>query len=120
MLNEIIRYFDLQSASRGTASGYSAAAMRVFQQYAALVLGIAVQPFLAEFQVLHHWNINLAEWLNWFLFALITGLLIFPGVYKQAFDANQPKFVQFCAIFASGIGWKSLLTTAGKAAVSGG
>jgi hypothetical protein len=115
MLNEIIRYFDLQSARRGIATAHSTATMRVFQQYCALVLGIAIQPFLAEFQVSHHWNINLTEWLNWFVFALITGLLIFPGVYKKAFDPNQPQFVQFCAIFASGIGWKSLLTTAGKA-----
>jgi hypothetical protein len=111
MLNQIIQYFDLQSERRGTAEAYAAGAnLTVLPQYLALVAGIAVQPFLAEFQTTGRWNLHLAAWLSWLLFAGLTGILIFPTVYRKAFDAEQPTFVQFCAVFATGIGWKSLLT----------
>ena len=115
-INGIIHYFDLQSGRRGTGQGYSAGQeLRVLPQYIALVLGIAVQPFLAQFQITHEWIVDVHQWLSWSLFAVITGLLIFPGVYKSAFDPTKPQFVQFCGIFAAGVGWKSLLTAAAKA-----
>lgn len=120
LLNPIVRYFDLQSERRGVARGYAADGnLTVFPQYVALVLGIAVQPYLAQFQTTGEWSWDVQNWLSWLLFAGITGLIIFPGVYRKAFDADQPKFVQFCAIFATGIGWKSLLTAAVKASVPG-
>lgn len=117
-MNRIIRYFDLQSARRGRAAGYrGGASLSVFRQYFSLVLGIAAQPFLAQFQITHKWSLDYGEWVSWFVFAIITGLLIFPAVYKNAFDPGKPHFVQFCAIFAAGVGWKSLLTAAAKAGV---
>ncbi len=117
-MNGIIRYFDLQSARRGVAAGYAARVpLSVFPQYLALVLGITVQPFLAQFQITHKWSLDYGEWASWFAFALITGLLVFPAVYKKAFDPDKPYFVQFCAIFTAGVGWKSLLTVAAKAGI---
>lgn len=117
-MNRIIRYFDLQSARRGRAAGYrGGASLSVFRQYFSLVLGIAAQPFLAQFQITHKWSLDYGEWVSWLVYAIITGLLIFPAVYKNAFDPGKPHFVQFCAIFAAGVGWKSLLTAAAKAGV---
>jgi hypothetical protein len=78
-------------------------------QYCALVLGIFVQPFLAEFQKTHVWN--LVGWQNWIIFSVIAAFIIFPGVYKQSFDRSDKLLVQFCTIFVSGLGWQSLLQT---------
>jgi hypothetical protein len=115
-INRVIQYFDLQSNQRGVARGFGESQnLRVFPQYLALVLGIAVQPSLAQFQATQKWAIDPGQWTSWVGFALVTGLLIFPAVYKRAFDPGQPRFLQFCAIFSTGVGWKSLLTTAVKA-----
>jgi hypothetical protein len=45
--------------------------------------------------------------------------LIFPGVYKSAFDPGKPLFVQLCAIFTAGVGWQSLFK-AGATVLGGG
>jgi hypothetical protein len=42
-------------------------------------------------------------------------VLIFPAVYRNAFDPQKPLFVQLCAIFASGVGWQGLLDAVTKA-----
>ncbi len=49
------------------------------------------------------------------MFAIFVGTVIFPAVYKTAFDPTKPIFVQLCAIFTSGLGWQALLQTAVKA-----
>jgi hypothetical protein len=119
-LNRIISYFDLQSQRRGqiqfTAAGPN---LTVFPQYVALVAGIIVQPFLASYQTTGHWNFTtFGALVSWSIFAIITGCIIFPGVYRKAFDPDQPKFVQWCTIVAVGIGWKSLLGAATKVATT--
>jgi len=115
-LNDVIGYFDLQSHRRTLLPEQQAAngqSFPVWPQYAALVLGIAVQPFFAKFQQTHMWNLD--GWQGWVVFSLIAGILIFPGIYKKTFDASGNLWVQLCAIFASGIGWQSLLETGAKA-----
>jgi hypothetical protein len=120
-INNILRYFDLQSQRRGKPIGHDAStSLTVFPQYIALVLGIIAQPFMASFQTTGVWDVTFESLINWSVFAIITGLLVFPGVYRKAFDAGQPKFIQWCAIFAAGIGWKSLISTAAKAVVPPG
>lgn len=116
-MNRLIRYFDLASEqrSRGAVSrSADGQPLHWFWQYLALVLGIIVQPFLAAYQQLGHWQLTGLPGRT--LFALLVGLVVFPGVYKNAFDPGKPIFVQFCAIFAAGMGWESLLRTAVKAA----
>lgn len=51
------------------------------------------------------------------MFGVIIGALIFPGVYKNAFDPRKPWFIQLCAIFAAGIGWQSVIQGGAKAAL---
>ncbi len=81
-------------------------------QYGVLVLGIVVQPFFSRYQEMKSWNVG-DPW-GWLLFSVIVGVIIFPAVYKRAFDQGNPVFVQLCAIFVTGLGWQSLLTTAVK------
>jgi hypothetical protein len=112
-LNDFLRYFDLQSDRRPQTLEAQAQAQGqdfpTVPQYCALVLGIFVQPFLAEFQKTHVWN--LAGWSGWIIFSAIAGIIIFPLIYKNSFDRNSNLFVQLCAIFVSGLGWQSLLQT---------
>ncbi len=83
-------------------------------QYLALVLGIAIQPFFAGYQNTSVWAIE-GLW-GRLLFSVIAGVIIFPAVYKNAFDPDKPLIVQLGAIFAAGMGWESLLATALTAA----
>lgn len=119
-LDSLIRYFDLASETRGEGAsvvseeGQKAAPW--IPQYIALVLGITLQPPFEHFRnsTPHEWGWGATQ--IWIPFALIVGIVIFPAIYKNAFDANKPIFVQLCAIFASGLGWQALLQTAVKAA----
>jgi hypothetical protein len=113
--NDLLRYFDLQSGRRPEGAQMQAGDSQhfpVFPQYCALVLGIFVQPFLAEFQKAHAWN--LAGWQSWIIFSALVGIVILPSVYKQSFDRSSNLFVQLCTIFVSGLGWQSLMQTAVK------
>lgn len=85
-------------------------------QYFALALGVAAEPFLHTFIATKHWfGTTTPDLIPQTVFGLIMAVLIFPGVYKSSFDPASPRFVQFCAIVASGIGWQSLFSTASKA-----
>ena len=119
-LESVIRYFDLASETRpkkaiSVADGAGKPAPWI-PQYIALVLGIVVQPPFEHFR-----NTNPHVWAfqsipAWIPFALIVAVVIFPALYKNAFDPTKPIFVQLCTIFASGLGWQALLETAVKAA----
>jgi hypothetical protein len=101
-LNAVINYFDLQAKWRGTPAAQGGGQdLSVMPQYAALVLGVLVQPFFEHFRTTGEWNVNMASLLKWGAFALLVGLIIFPSVYRKAFDPGQPKFVQFCVIFVA-------------------
>lgn len=132
MLNKLIAYFDLFADSRGqprlqgrevniqSGSGDTGgspppgANLSVFPQYIALVLGILVQPYFEKYRASGSWAFSTDSALGWLLFAIIAGVIVFPSVYRRAFDPGQPLFVQFCVIFAGGMGWKALLDTALK------
>jgi hypothetical protein len=83
-------------------------------QWSALFGGILIQPFFQAYQAssTHTWSFN--GFGGWTLFALITSVVIFPAVYKKAFDQDSPAIVQLAPIFTAGLGWQSLLTTAIK------
>lgn len=88
-----------------------------FGQWLALFAGVLIQPFFQAYQATHKWQ--WAGFSGWALFALITSILIFPAVYRKAFDRDKPVIVQVGPIFAAGLGWQSLLTTAVKVATGG-
>lgn len=115
-MNRIIDYFNLGS-NVGPKTGRGVGrpgALHWLPQYLTLVLGIVVQPFFAAYQQTGQWNFNGIT--GRVLFASIVGVVVFPAVYKKAFDPDKPLFVQLCAIFAVGMGWESLLRTALKVA----
>jgi hypothetical protein len=119
VVNDLIRYFDLQSHRRGIPVAHDAgtAPLRVFPQYFAFVLGMVVQPFLTRFRATGSWgDLSWSSVLSWTLFAVLVGLAVFPAVYRRAFDPDHPVFVQFCAVFSSGLGWESLFSAAVKTA----
>ena len=113
IMNSIIRYFDLVSNLRPTAATATARGKKlppIWPQYVVLVLGVLIQPFLAAYQQTRAWNFTgLAGRL---LFAVIVGIVILPGVYKNSFDPEKPLFIQLCLLFVAGMGWESLLRTA--------
>jgi hypothetical protein len=82
-------------------------------QWVALFAGVLIQPFFQNYQATHQWTFGGLG--GWALFSLITSVLIFPAVYKNAFDEDKPVIVQLAPIFAAGLGWQSLLTTVIKA-----
>lgn len=113
---KIIDYFDLGADVRpktGKRAGRDKS-LHWLPQYVTLVLGIVVQPFFAAYQQNAQWNFRGIG--GRVLFASIVGVVVFPAVYKRAFDPDKPLFVQLCAIFALGMGWESLLRTAMKVA----
>lgn len=134
MLNKLIAYFDLFTDTRGQPrlqgrevnirSGFQdkggspppSPNLSVLPQYVALVLGIVVQPYFEKYRASGSWAFSIDSALSWFAFGVIAGVIVFPSVYRRAFDVGQPLFVQFCVIFAGGMGWKALLDTALKVA----
>jgi hypothetical protein len=108
-------YFDLKqpaaALSDEIAQRLTSNNFMIFQ-YATLVGGIIVQPFFTQYQETKTWNVN-DPW-GWMVFSVIVGLVVFPAVYRRAFDSEKPLFVQLCTIFVAGLGWQSLLTTAIK------
>jgi hypothetical protein len=85
-----------------------------FGQWVALFAGVMIQPSFQAYQATHKWAFDGLG--GWAFFALITSVLIFPAVYRNAFDKDKPVVLQLAPIFAAGLGWQSLLTTAIKAA----
>jgi hypothetical protein len=123
MLNEIVRYFDLQADSRLTAPGRKAAAggagkhAAVLPQYGAVTLGVLADPVLRQYIETKSFAIDLSTVAAGTAFALLMAIAILPAVYKNAFDPDKPILIQLCALFASGLGWQSLFQ-AGATAVT--
>jgi hypothetical protein len=117
IVNPIASYFDLRSPKVQTMGvKRPTTVLSCWPQYAALVTGIVAQPFFAEYQLTHNWNLHGVG--GRAIFSVIVGIIVFPSVYKNAFDPDKPIFVQLCAIFAAGMGWQSLLHTTMAAADS--
>jgi hypothetical protein len=129
MLTEFVRYFDLRAptgtirpsrgaaasaAKRGAAEATGHAA--VLPQYGAVTLGVLVDPLLRNYIETQSFTFDFAGIAARTGFALLMAIALLPAVYKNAFDPDKPILVQFCALFASGLGWQSLFQ-AGAAAV---
>ena len=135
MLNEVVRYFDLQSQPRTLSPGReaTAAATRktvapsaehasVLPQYGAVALGVLVDPLLRNYVAPGIFNFDFAGIAGRTAFALLMAIVLLPAVYKNAFDPDKPILVQLCALFVSGLGWQSLFqtaVTAGQAITAG-
>jgi hypothetical protein len=119
MINEIVRYFDINSHIRptrpvGKAAKEDTVELHWFPQWVALLLGVLIQPFFQGFRTTGHWSFA-SSW-GWVLFALIASFILFPAIYRRAFDAGKPVIVLLAPIFTAGLGWESMLGTILKAA----
>jgi hypothetical protein len=125
MLNDIVRYFDLQSPRRPSPGGADRTARTrnftagpraqhapVLPQYGAVAAGVLVDPLLRSFIDSETFNFDFWSFLARAGFALLMAILLLPAVYKNAFDPDKPLLVQLCALFTSGVGWQSLFQTA--------
>lgn len=118
MLSKLIRYFDLQSESRGVAAvGHAAGAgpAPVIPQYLAVAAGVFIEPLLRGYIESGQWQFQWSGVLGRLVFGLIIALILLPAVYKSAFDPQKPVLVQLAALFPLGIGWQSLFASATKA-----
>ena len=119
MLNYFFPLRRVPFEAKGRAEGPSEPPEFWLPQYLALILGIFVQPYFDHFRETHKWTLpSLGEGTGWFAFAVITGLIAFPAVYRRSFDPNTPKFVQFCAILTMGMGWQSFVKFGAQAVQS--
>ena len=118
-MNRLIKYFDLYSDTRPTVAEVTSGGeprqdVHWQLQWLALMLGILIQPSFAHYQTHGEWKFD--GFLGWMAFSVIAAVIVFPAVYRNAFDPTKPLFIQVIPIFTAGLGWQSLLTTAAKAA----
>lgn len=113
MLNRVIRYFDLQSASRRmVAQGQSSNTHApVLPQYLVVSAGVVVEPLLRHYIESGAWQYQMSALIGRVIFGLIIGIILLPAVYKSVFDPQKPVLVQLAALFPMGIGWQSLFTS---------
>lgn len=84
-----------------------------FFQWFALLIGVLIQPFFSFYKEKGSvvWNEAYQNW-EFLVFALIVAIIAFPGIYKTAFDAGRPKWIQMIPIFTAGLGWQTLVDSA--------
>jgi uncharacterized membrane protein YagU involved in acid resistance len=117
MINQIIQYFDLQSAYRGPAAQAGGPKKYVFPQYVIFTLGIFIQPYLASYQSTGNINVDGIHFIKHVLFSFIIAIVLFPKAYKKIKKISAIGFVDLCAIFTSGVTWQSVMGVAQKAAL---
>ena len=119
-MNTVLRYFDLnrdlkRSQLRGTeAGGALDKKVHWLWQWLSLFAGILLQPFLEHYRQTGSWAWDTLA--GWTVFALITAVVVFPSVYRAAFDPSKPVVLLLAPIFTAGLGWEALFGTAVKAA----
>jgi hypothetical protein len=118
-MNAIIRYFDLLANVRPTrpTAMSEAPGLQWIPQYCALLAGVLIQPYFAQYQSTHHWDLNGLP--GWIVASLVISVIVFPAVYRGAFDPTKPWLIQIAPIFAGGLGWNSLFAIALSAASGG-
>lgn len=119
MLDDVIRYFDLQSQRRTVAPiGNSASKLPpVWPQYLVVAAGVVMEPLLRKYIQTAAWGIDWATLGGRVVFGLVIAIILLPAVYKASFDAQRPLLVQLAALFPIGIGWQTLFTSATKIVV---
>jgi len=118
MLNTVINYFDLQEHYRpGAVAHVAGAKLLVLPQYLFLVLGIIVQPYLANYQTNGTFDFDLAKFWPWVVFSAFIGLMLFPSAYKKLKKSSHINFLDLCAIFSSGVTWQTLFSSGQRAAL---
>jgi hypothetical protein len=118
-ISSMFQYFDLASSIgswptehyRGSQDRGNA--LHWFPQYAALIAGIVGQPYLLRYMSGGVWDLK--GFVGWLVASVFIAVMAFPAVYKNSLDPEKPLFVQLCVIFATGMGWQTLVGSALKA-----
>jgi hypothetical protein len=115
--SKLLKYFDLTSdvgamlgeeAFRGKER--TSATFHWFPQYVALIVGIVVQPYLLRYMSGGVWDLK--GFIGWLVASIFIAIMAFPAVYKNSLDPDKPLVVQLCVIFATGMGWQTLVGAA--------
>ena len=119
MIDRVISYFDLNSESRPkwAAAGTNGEkpggpGVPWLLQYLVLIAGIIVQPSFSAYQQTHQLTWPYGP--GYLLMSAVIGVIIFPAVYRKAFDDTDPKLIALAPIFTAGLGWQTLLAAAVK------
>lgn len=89
-------------------------------QWLALFIGVLIQPFYAFYKEARNFGSPGEVYQDYYfvVFALIVSVVAFPTVYRKAFDANRPKWMQLIPVFTAGLGWQTIVDTAVEVASS--
>jgi len=114
------RYFTFGRAPRNQFAGIAARAptvetppgefplLGVAAQFVAIAAGIFAQPLAAQARHNGGDTINFHFLTTgWFVASLVLAIIVFPGAYRPQAPSSQPRLVQFCVLFAAGIGWQA-------------
>jgi hypothetical protein len=107
LLKSIASYFDLYNKEVLEEAGKNDKPHNgwIAAQFIALYFGILSKSLLDYLAVGNQMRFSLVR----LLVALIVATAIFPAVYKQALSEAGPGIVQLCVVFASGLGYKTLI-----------
>ena len=85
-------------------------------QWLALFAGVLVQPFYAFYKEVKNFGSPGEVYQDYYfiIFALIVSVVAFPTVYRTAFDANRPKWMQLIPVFTAGLGWQTIVDSASE------
>lgn len=76
-----------------------------------LILSVVASRFIDYYRAAVSWSL-FTDW-QYLLFAAIVSLLAFPAVYRKAQHTRKdPVLVQLGVVFAAGLGWEKILSTA--------
>jgi len=79
--------------------------------FVTLIFSVIASRFIDYYRAAVSWSL-FRDW-QYLLFAAIVSLLAFPIVYRKAqHSRNDPILVQLGMIFAAGLGWEKVLSTA--------
>ncbi|WP_299274437.1 hypothetical protein [uncultured Psychroserpens sp.] len=86
-------------------------------QWLALFAGVLIQPFYAFYKEVKNFGTPGEVYQDYYfiVFALIVSVVAFPTVYRTAFDANRPKWMQLIPVFTAGLGWQTIVDSASEA-----
>lgn len=112
-MTAILSYFDLKR-SPGTARENESAVAPPdpVWQYVPLAAGVAAGPFVHEYIAGHHLNLQWTDAWQQMILGLLLAFVLFPAVYRNAFDPDRSFFMQLFAVFTVGIGWQALFHAA--------
>ena len=109
----LITYFDLTAglAARRVAGPTIPERPPILPQYLALATGVMAAPFVHQLIRPRQLDLEAAIGTD-LVFGSILAIVLFPILYRNAFDPERPILAQLCAIFALGIGWQSMFQAA--------